>query len=82
MTLIEQFPDVSMLMRDKKKQEANNKASPIKTGYNSMITSEQRYYDQEFRNWHYKLLFGIGLILTGLYFLVLNGRTIINWLSF
>lgn len=82
MTLIEQFPDVSMLIREKNKLNLKYSAAKLfkDIHYNS-ITPEQKFYDNEFRTWHYKLLLYLGLLFTGLFFLVLNARVILNWIS-
>jgi hypothetical protein len=80
MTLAQQFPDVSMLIREKKKLNLNYSAADLfKDIRYDPISADQKFYDQEFRTWHYKLLISLGLLFTGLIFLVLNARVILNW---
>jgi hypothetical protein len=82
MTLIEQFPDVSMLIREKKKLNLKYTAAEFfkDIRYNP-ISADQKFYDQEFRTWHFKLLIYLGLLFTGLFFLVLNARIILTWIA-
>jgi hypothetical protein len=83
MTLAQQFPDVSMLIREKRKINFKySEADLFKDIHYNPISADQKFYDQEFRTWHYKLLIYIGLLFTGLFFLVFNARTILNWLGF
>jgi hypothetical protein len=79
MTLLQQFPDVSNLIREKKKFDLKYNAVLFKDIHYNSITSEQKFYEKEFKTWHYKLLLGLGLIFTGLYFFILNARAIVNW---
>lgn len=81
MTLVEQFPDISKLTREKNKLNSKCKVLLFEGDFD-IITPEQKFYDREFRIWHYKVLAVVLLIVTGIYFLVLNGRSIINWLTF
>jgi hypothetical protein len=79
MTLLQQFPDVSNLIREKKKFDLKYNAVLFKDIHYNPITSEEKFYNKEFKTWHYKLLLGLGLIFTGLYFFILNGRALVNW---
>jgi hypothetical protein len=83
MTLAQQFPDASMSIREKKKLNFKYSAAELfkDIRYNP-ISAEQRFYDQEFRNWHYKLLIFLALLFTGLFYVVFNARVILNWLVF
>jgi hypothetical protein len=78
MTLIEQFPDISDAIREKNKIDMKNHEIFFKHLDNNSITQTQKFYDKEFRIWHYKLLVGIVIIWTALYFLILNARGILN----
>jgi hypothetical protein len=83
MTLAQQFPDVSMLIREKKKLNLKYSAEDLfKEIHYNPTSADQKFYDQEFRNWHYKLLISMGLLFTGLFFLVYNARIILTWLGF
>jgi hypothetical protein len=82
MTLIEQFPDISMLIREKKK--LNLKYSAVRLFKDikyKPIGLDQDFYDKEFRNWHYRLILGLGITFTAVFFLALNMRSILNWIA-
>jgi hypothetical protein len=82
MTLIERFPDVSMFIREKKKLDSKYKAAEVfKDIHYEPITLDQKFYDREFRIWHYKLLVYLGVLFTALFYLVLNGKSIYNWIA-
>jgi hypothetical protein len=82
MTLAQQFPDVSMLIREKKKLDLKyNEVELFKNIHYNPMSADQKFYDQEFKTWHYKLLIFLGVLFTGLFFLVLNARVILNWLT-
>jgi hypothetical protein len=78
MTLVEQFPDISIAIRAKRKNDLTNHGSFFSSLDNNSITQTQKFYDKEFRVWHYKLLVGIVVIWAALYFLILNARGILN----
>jgi hypothetical protein len=67
MTLLQQFPDVSMQMR-----RLNQKNTQKKTGSQKEHNDNENdngkeftlYYDNEFRKWHYKLALIIVFIIT------------------
>jgi hypothetical protein len=83
MTLAQQFPDVSMLIREKKKHNLKHSATEIfKDIHYNPISAEQKFYDQEFRTWHFKLLVYLAFLFTSLFYLVLNARVILSWLVF
>jgi hypothetical protein len=78
MTLAQQFPDISNALRAKKKNDLTNHGSFFNSIENNSITQTQKFYDKQFKVWHYKLLVGIVIIWTALYFLILNARGILN----
>jgi hypothetical protein len=83
MTLAQQFPDVSMLIREKNKLNLKyNEALLFKDIHYNPISADQKFYDREFKTWHYKLLIYIALLFTGMFYLVLNARVILSWLGF
>jgi hypothetical protein len=82
MTLKEQFPDVSMRIREKKKLDVNYKAVELfKDIQYNPITLDQKFYDNEFRKWHYKVLIYLGFLFTALYYFVLHGKSIYTWIT-
>jgi hypothetical protein len=81
MTLAQQFPDVSMSIREKKKLNLKHQVELFKNIHYNPISADQKFYDQQFRTWHYKLLIYLALLFTGLFYLVLNARVILNWLG-
>jgi hypothetical protein len=81
MTLAQQFPDVSMLIREKKKLNLKYQAELFKDIRYNPISADQKFYDQQFKTWHYKLLIYLALLFTGMFYLVLNARVILNWLG-
>ena len=65
MTLIEQFPDVSMQIRRLNQKKTQKKIGSQKEHYDNDIDKElDLYYDNEFRKWHNKLALIIGFIIT------------------
>jgi hypothetical protein len=82
MTLAQQFPDVSMLIREKKKLNLKYSTAEVLKDINyNPLADDQKFYDQEFRTWHYKLLVSVGVLFTGLFFLIFNARVILNWIA-
>jgi hypothetical protein len=82
MTLAQQFPDVSMLIREKKKLNLKDSAEKLFNDIqHNPNTDDQKFYDQEFRTWHYKLLVYLGILFTGLFVLIFNARDILNWIA-
>lgn len=82
MTLAQQFPDVSMLIRDKKKLNLKyDQVELFKDIHYNPISAEQKFYDQQFKTWHYKLLIYLAFLFASMYYLVLNARVILNWLG-
>jgi hypothetical protein len=80
MTLAQQFPDVSMLIREKQKLNLKHNAAELfKDIRYDTISTEEKSYDHEFTAPHYKQLIYGGLVFTGLFFLLLNARMILNW---
>jgi hypothetical protein len=77
MTLIEQFPDVSMIKREKQKQRFKyNPALPFKDIHYTAISADQTFYDKEFRTFHYKSFAFISVLLAAVFFIILNGQGI------
>ena len=79
MNLIHQFPDVSMKMRDKFKLR---KKAYLWKDVNTQLTYDKgmtRFYDNEFRKWHFKLIFIIVLGIASLYFIILNAPGFFQW---
>jgi hypothetical protein len=65
MTLIQQFPDVSMQMRRLNQKKTQKKTGPKKEHYdNDNGKALDLYYDNEFRKWHNKLALIIVVIIT------------------
>jgi hypothetical protein len=81
MTLAQQFPDVSMLIRAKRKP---NLKYNVATSYNYIryapISADQKFYDKEFRIFHVKLLSMIAVLVAALFLLILNGEGAWNWI--
>jgi hypothetical protein len=81
MTLIEQFPDVSMMIRKKRKADLKHNAPFIFKGISfTPFVLDQRFYDNEFKQWHYKLSAGISILLTGIFLLILHGHSLWKYL--
>lgn len=71
-----------MSIRTKNKlNQKQNAASLFKDIHYAPFNEEQKLYDRDFRNWHIKLIAGIAVICTGIFFLMLNARNIIHWLT-
>jgi hypothetical protein len=74
MNLIQQFPDISVKMHDKFKSRKKSHQWKI---VNPEITFDEnliqaKFYNNEFKKWHIKLVFIIALTLVSLYFIVSN----------
>jgi hypothetical protein len=81
MTLAEQFPDISMLVREKRKLDLKTDAILLLKNIDySPVSAEQRFYDRAFRIFHYKLLAVIFMLFASLFYLVLNGQGIWKWI--
>jgi hypothetical protein len=81
MTLAQQFPDVSGVVRKKHKKNSSHDATPIfKSRPFKSLEFDQKFYDHEFRIWHYKVIAFIAILLTSMFMLVLNGRNLFNWI--
>jgi hypothetical protein len=80
MNLIQQFPDVSMKMQDKFK---SRKKSYQWKNTNAELTFDKnlvqtKFYDNEFKKWHIKLIFIIALGVALLCFILFNVSRIIQ----
>jgi hypothetical protein len=82
MSLIEQFPDISMLIRDKKRLDLKyNAAKLFKDIQYKPIISDQEFHDKEFRTWHIKLLLCVGITITIVFYVALNAKSILSWMT-
>ena len=83
MNLIEQFPDISMAMRAKIKTQQKNyniATANAEIPFN-MDKAMASFYNKEFRRWHFKLFFIVGSILATIYFALLKGSWVLNWIT-
>jgi hypothetical protein len=79
MTLVEQFPDASMFLRKKKKANLKSlDALRMKDADHTILSEDQKFYDKEFRVFHFKLASFIFILLAALFLLILNGQTLWN----
>ena len=79
MTLAEQFPDVSMLIRDRNKLKLNLKynASLLVKGIRyTAISPLQKFYNKEIRILNFELISFIVVSLGTLFFVLLNGHSL------
>jgi hypothetical protein len=82
MTLVEQFPNVSMSMR--KQRKLNLKFNPrlhSKDNHHETVSAEQKFYDKEFRVFHFKLVSFIFILLATLFLMILNGQALWRLIS-
>jgi hypothetical protein len=82
MNLIKQFPDITEKMRSKIKVTQKN----YKTAYAAQVIYVEdeavvKFYEGEFRRWHFKLFFIVGSILAILYFGLLQSASVFNWVT-
>ena len=75
MTLAEQFPDVSMLIRARNKLNLKYNASLLFKGIR-YISPLQKFYNKEIRILNYELISFIVLSLGTLFFVFLNGHSL------
>jgi hypothetical protein len=81
MTLAQQFPDVSMLIREKHKLNLKYDVNLLfKEMRYETISADQKFYDNEFRIFHYKLISFIIVLLASLFLVILNGQGIWKWI--
>jgi hypothetical protein len=64
MTLIQQFPDVTMKARLLHRKNAKQNVSTKEHDDESNNRASELYYESEFRKWHYKLALIIVTIIT------------------
>jgi hypothetical protein len=77
MTLAEQFPDVSMLIRKRNKLNLKYNAAFLFKDIRYMgISPNQRFYDKEIRIFHFELISFIVVLLGMLGFVILNGHSL------
>jgi hypothetical protein len=80
MTLAEQFPDISMVIREKRKLNLKyNEALFFNNIHGHFISAEQKSYDKKFRVFHVKLIGMISFLVVSLFLLILNGQAIWKW---
>ena len=73
MTLAEQFPDVSMLIREKNKLNLKyNAALLFKDIHHMVISPDQNFYNKEIRILNFELISFIVVSLGMLFFAILN----------
>jgi hypothetical protein len=79
MNLIQQFPDVSKKMREKLKLSKKD-YSAIEDGpyYQSNVLA--KYYDREFRKWHFKMLLILATLFGSIYMIVMHSPQIFKWI--
>jgi hypothetical protein len=81
MTLAQQFPDVSMLIREKHKLNLKHDVNLLfKDMRYAAVSADQKFYDNEFRIFHYKLISFIVVLLASLFLIILNGQGIWKWI--
>jgi len=79
MTLAEQFPDVSMLVRDRNKLNLKYKASLLFKGIGyPAISPLQKFCNKENRILNFELISFIVLFVGTLFFVVLNGHSLLK----
>lgn len=82
MTLIEQFPDVSMLIREQKKLDLNYNATVLfKDIQYNPISAEQKRYKKVSNESQFRILVYLGGLFATLLFIAANARAILNWVS-
>jgi hypothetical protein len=83
MNLIKQFPDISEKMRAKIRMEqrvyrVTNAMQPLTYIEDKAVV---KYYEGEFKRWHFKLFFIVAASIGGVYFVLLKSSWILNWLA-
>jgi hypothetical protein len=82
MTLAQQFPDASIVIREKNKLKMKrNSALLFNDIQYAAILPDQHAYDKAFRIFHIKLLAFIVILLSTLFFIILNGQSFWKWIS-
>jgi hypothetical protein len=77
MTLAEQFPDVSMLIRERNKLNLKrNAALFFKSIRYTAISPLQKFYNKEIRILNFELVAFIVVLLGTLFFVFLNGHSL------
>ena len=72
MNMINQFPDISMKMRDKfkaRKKSYQWKIENAEITYDKNL-AQTKFYNNEFKKWHIKLVFIIVFVIASFYLLV------------
>ena len=83
MTLIQQFPDISEMMRSKNERPSSNYKSANARQSLSYLEDEAvaQYYEGEFRRWHIKFLFIVAAVFGLTYVVILKGFEIYNMIN-
>jgi len=77
MTLAEQFPDVSMHIRDRNKLNLKYNAALLFKDIRYMaISPNKRIYDKEIRKFRFELISFVVVLLGTLGFILLNGHSL------
>jgi hypothetical protein len=82
MTLVEQFPDHTYKIREKLRMTAPNYAV-IKAITPVMSESDKtlaKFYDDEFRRWHYKFIFILAGCFISLCTIIASAPGILEWM--
>ena len=77
MTLAKQFPDVSMLIRDRNKLNLKYNAALLFKDIRYMtISPKKRIYDKEMRKFRFELISFIVVLLGMVSFVLVNGQSL------
>jgi hypothetical protein len=84
MKVTQQFPDYSAaaIARRSFSKNAYRRTMAKSALMNTKADAEARYYDNEFRKWHFKLAFIIAGLLTILFIFVLSLPQLIHLIQF
>jgi hypothetical protein len=81
MNLVQQFPDVSLQMRNKLKARQRNMEIAIKQVATDSEKALAKYYRDEFRRWHFKLGLIILACTAGIYAAVFAAPAVLEWIT-
>jgi hypothetical protein len=82
MNLIEQFPDISLKIREQFKND--NRNLRVKN-YSGTLTYDSdkaltKIYDDESRKWHIRLALIVLASVASIYFIIVNAPRFLNWI--
>jgi hypothetical protein len=81
MNITEQFPDISMAMRNKSNMHRKGFQRQVLTVKPISVDEKLAvYYDREFRRWHYKLIGIIVGCMVVVYAVILNLSWLFQWM--